>query len=110
MALFGELVVSKGSDKRLVHNDASAQPLGRGNVRGPETLFTHVTAGARYTYSDPDGRFRTTGAAQLYYNGEGYDGPFLEKHGLKLPVLGHAGPFCRPAIWKTAAASTAHCS
>lgn len=93
VALFGELVVSKGSDKRLVRETVPSplNPWGVETYVDRETLFTHVTAGARYTYSDPDGRFRTTGAAQLYYNGEGYDGPFLEKHGLKLPVLAALG-------------------
>ena len=51
-------------------------PFGLEVVTDRETLRFHATAGARLTYSDPDGRFSVTGAGQYYYNGEGYDGEF----------------------------------
>lgn len=93
VSVFGELVVSRGSDKRFVRETTPTllNSLGLEFFRDEETLFVHTTAGARYTYSDPDGRFTLTGAAQYYFNGEGYDRAFLEEHGWKLPLLVEAG-------------------
>lgn len=89
LAVFSELVVGKGSDKRFVRETTPSpgNPLGLETYTDDETLFVHATAGARYTYSDPDGRFTLTAAGQYYVNGEGYEPAFLEEHGLKLPVL-----------------------
>ncbi len=67
LALFGEAVVSKGSDKRFVDASPTNYPLDK-----RDDFFFHATVGARYSYSDPDGLFNVTGAAQYYFNGEGY--------------------------------------
>lgn len=68
LALFGEAVVSKGSDKGFVGRpDFSDYP-----VKDKDTLFFHATAGGLYTYSDPNNYFNFTTGLQYYYNGEGY--------------------------------------
>lgn len=68
LALFGEAVVSKGSDKGFVGmKDFSDYP-----IKDKDTLFFHATAGGLYTYSDPDNYFNITTGLQYYYNGEGY--------------------------------------
>lgn len=67
LAVFGEAVVSKGSDKRFVDALPTSYPLDK-----KEDFFFHATVGARYSHSDPDGLFNLTGAVQYYYNGEGY--------------------------------------
>ncbi|HBN95643.1 MAG TPA: hypothetical protein DDZ66_05030 [Firmicutes bacterium] len=66
-AVFGEAVVSKGSDKGF----ADALPMNYPTYK-KDDLFFHATAGARYSHSDPDGLFNLTGATQYYFNGEGY--------------------------------------
>ncbi|HEY8506291.1 MAG TPA: hypothetical protein VIL46_17015, partial [Gemmataceae bacterium] len=79
-SLFGEAVLSKGSDKRFVKEAPVSpdNPFGLAVVTDEETLRFHGTAGARTTYSDPDGRFSVSAAGQYYYNGEGYDGEFTK--------------------------------
>lgn len=67
LAVFGEAVVSKGSDKGFVDALPTSYP-----VYKKDELFFHATVGARYSHSDPDGLFNLTGAAQYYFNGEGY--------------------------------------
>lgn len=66
-AVFGEVVLSKGSDKGFVGATPFDYPVFKN-----DQLFLHLTAGARYSHSDPDGLFNLTAAAQYYYNGEGY--------------------------------------
>lgn len=92
-AVFGELVVSKGSDKKFVQltTPTSLNPLGLDVYTDKETLFTHATAGARYTHSDPDGRYTLTAVGQYYFNGEGYGRQILAEHGWKLPLMVMAG-------------------
>lgn len=82
LSLFGEAVLSKGSDKRFVQAVAVTpeNPLGMEVVADKETLRVHTTVGTRATYADPDGRFSVTAAGQYYYNGEGYDGEFSTAH------------------------------
>lgn len=67
VAVFGEAVVSKGSDKAFVGQLPTSYPIYR-----KDQAFFHATVGARYSHSDPDGLFNLTGAAQYYFNGEGY--------------------------------------
>lgn len=80
LALFGETVLSRGSDKRFVKEVPISldNPVGLEPFMDQESLFLHATVGARATYSDPDGRFSVTGAGQYFYNGEGYDGGFIK--------------------------------
>lgn len=93
VSLFGEVVTSKGADKQFVRKTAvtPATPLGLEVVTDSETLYAHLTAGARYTYSDPDGRYTVTGAGQYYFNGEGYDGGFIKENQLGLLALMMSG-------------------
>lgn len=51
VAVFGEAVVGKATDQ----------------------FFFQGTAGGRYSYNDPDGLFNLTGAAQYFYDEEGYE-------------------------------------
>lgn len=67
LAVFGEAVVSKGSDKGFVTGTTMDYP-----VYKRDQLFFHATAGARYSHKDPDGLFNLTLAGQYYFNGEGY--------------------------------------
>lgn len=55
VVLFGEAVVSKGSDIPFLDQDK---------------LFFHATFGGRYSHDDPDGLYNLTGAAQYYFTGE----------------------------------------
>lgn len=89
VSVFGEVVLSKGADKRFVRKTAvtPTTPDGLEVVTDSETLYAHATAGARYTYSDPDGRYTVTGAGQYYFNGEGYDGGFIKENQLGLVAL-----------------------
>lgn len=89
LAVFGEAMVSKGSDKRfaVATTPTWLNPLGLDVVEDKDTLFVQATAGARGSYSQPGGRFRVTAAAQYFYNGEGYEAAFLREHGAKLPAL-----------------------
>jgi len=77
-SLFGEAVLSKGSDKRFVEEVPASpdNPFGLAVVTDQNTLRFHGTVGVRATHSDPDGRFSVSAAGQYYYNGEGYDGEF----------------------------------
>lgn len=68
LAVFAEAVVLKGSDKGFV----DALPLNYPVVK-KDPLFFHLTAGARYSHTDSAGLFNLTGAAQYYFNGEGYE-------------------------------------
>lgn len=89
VSLFGEVVLSKGADKRFVRKTTitPTNPDGLEVVTDSETLYAHATVGARYTYSDPDGRYTVTGAGQYYFNGEGYDGGFIKENQLGLVPL-----------------------
>lgn len=90
VSFFGEGVVSYGSDKRFLQADSGA-PFGVKAVRKDEQLFVQGTVGIRHSWNDPDGRYNVTGAAQYYYNGEGYAaGEFeglLENHPLGVGAL-----------------------
>lgn len=68
LALFGEAVVSKGSDKYFA---GEGSPLDY-PIHKSDQLFFHATGGAMYSYSDPDKLFNITTALQYYFNGEGY--------------------------------------
>lgn len=93
LAVFGEAVVSKGSDKRFVKEApvSMTNPFGLEVYDDPDTVRFHFTAGARGTYSDPDGRFTVTAAGQYFYNGEGYDGDFLKKNRMKMLAMADTG-------------------
>lgn len=77
VSVFGEGVLSYGSDKRFLQADADA-PFGARAVRKDDHLFVHVTVGMRHSWNDPDGRYNVMGAAQYYYNGEGYPAGVFE--------------------------------
>ncbi|HHT90394.1 MAG: hypothetical protein QM451_12295 [Bacillota bacterium] len=66
-AIFGEAVLSKGSDKAFAGDLPFHYP-----VYKKDQLFFHTTVGARYSHDDPEGLFNLTAAAQYYFNGEGY--------------------------------------
>lgn len=91
LAVFGEAVFSKGSDKRFVREVpvSVTNPWGLEVYEDPDTLRLHLTAGVRGTYSDPDGTFSVTAAGQYFYNGEGYDEAFLKEH--RMTMLAMAG-------------------
>lgn len=89
-SLFGEGVVSYGSDKRFVQEDAGA-PFGVAAVSRDEEYFVHGTVGAHYALNDPEGRYNLFGAGQYYYNGEGYPKGFLQEHALGVGVLFKTG-------------------
>ena len=55
VSLFGEAMISNGSDKRFLEK---------------EQLFFKGTVGARFSRTDPQGLFSVAAAAQYYYNGE----------------------------------------
>lgn len=82
LALFGEVVVSKGSDKGFVQQEIPFYP-----IRNKEDLFFHATVGAGYSHNDPDGLFNLTSALQYYYNGEGYEDQELIRDFRKLYAL-----------------------
>lgn len=86
VSVFGEGVISYGSDKRFVQENVSL-PLGVEVIRKQSELFAHGTVGARFSYNDPDGRFSVSWAGQYYYNGEGYSKDFLRKHQTALAIL-----------------------
>lgn len=92
-SLFGEAVLSKGSDKRFVRSVpiSPEHPFGLAVTEDKESLFAHVTAGVHYTYTDPDRRYSISGAGQYYYNGEGYDGAFVRENGPGIFALVQAG-------------------
>lgn len=69
LAVFGELVVSQGSDKGFVEG----WPFDSYPIRYRDELFFQATAGARYSHSDVEGLYNFTAAGQYYYNGEGYE-------------------------------------
>lgn len=68
VALFGEAVVSKGSDKGFV----GEWSLFDYPIQKKDDLFFHLTGGGMYRYSDPNNLFNFMTALQYYYNGEGY--------------------------------------
>ncbi len=70
VSLFGEGVVTYGSDKTFV---TSFVPPHFTTVTYPDTFFFKGTAGARYQWSDDLSNFSFNVAAQYLYNGEGYD-------------------------------------
>ena len=72
LAVFGEAVVSKGSDKRFAEPALTPFPPVTYPVSEKDKFFLHATAGARYSHNDPDGLFNFTLAGQYYFNGEGY--------------------------------------
>lgn len=101
VSVFSEIVGSSGSDKRFVEADPTALS-GLRVVRKEEQLFAHATIGVMRSWNDPDGRFRVTGAAQYFFNGEGYAPGVLEdirKHNpLALRALVDAGELSRTDI------------
>jgi len=72
LAVFGEAVLSKGSDKRFAEAGPSLLHPPTYPVVEKDQLFFHATAGAMYNHNDPDGLFNLTLAGQYYFNGEGY--------------------------------------
>lgn len=99
VALFGEAVLSHGSDRRFVR-EAVTPPdlLGLEVYEDRDTVRYHLTVGARATHSDPDGRFSLTVAGQYLYNGEGYDGEFLKENLWKMGVLAQKGHLSDPDL------------
>lgn len=70
-AVFGEGVVNFGSDRRFVVEDASA-PFGVRADSKQGQLVLQGTVGLRRTWSDRDGRFHVTVAAQYLFDGDSY--------------------------------------
>lgn len=90
-SVFGEGVVSFGSDKSFVEETVPSQenPFGYKLVERDDTIF-QVTVGGRRSYTDPDGRFNFSGALQYFYNGEGYtDQEMLKDFRLNEMALGY---------------------
>ncbi|HHY10685.1 MAG TPA: hypothetical protein GX528_09005 [Firmicutes bacterium] len=62
LSLFGEAVLSRGSDKRFLEGGLPVEK---------DDLFFKATAGASYNHRDPNGFFNLFSALQYYYDGEG---------------------------------------
>lgn len=79
--LFGEAMVSDGSDSGFIvtADKTEDNPLGLEVVKR-KGLFFKGTVGARYSYTDPLGKFSSAGVAQYYYNGEGYEDTSILKN------------------------------
>jgi hypothetical protein len=75
-SLFGEAVLLAGTDRSYVREvtPTFANPLGVETYTKDEAVFKG-TAGARYGYSDVEGRINLNATAQYFYNGEGYEDP-----------------------------------
>lgn len=102
-SLFGEAVLSKGSDKRFVETApvSPGNPLGLAVFEEKERLFVHVTAGLRFVYPDPERRFTLSGAGQYYYNGEGYDGATIKDNRIGLFQLLATGQLAATDLMST---------
>lgn len=61
--IFGEAVLSKGSDKRFLEEGQL--------VKKEDETFFHGTLGASYNYKDCEDRFNLFAMSQIYYDGEG---------------------------------------
>ena len=69
VALFGEAVVSYGSDRSFLVEDVL------GLVDNPDDrLYVQGTVGARFSWMDDDSDLGVSFAGQYYFNGEGYGG------------------------------------
>lgn len=103
LSLFGEAVLSKGSDKRFVREVPVSpdNPFGLAVVTDQDTVRFHGTAGARAAYSDPDGRFSVSAAGQYYYNGEGYDGEFSKANRAAMLLLLGTGQLAATDVMST---------
>jgi hypothetical protein len=81
--VFAEGILSFGSDRRFVVEDADAVvmfggfpiPLGISTETYDDTVFPSITSGIRYSFSDDYALFDVSVAAQYYYNGQGYADP-----------------------------------
>lgn len=62
LSIFGEAVLSKGSDKLFFEGLEFVKKDG---------WFWHLTGGTSFNRSDPDGLFNFSGALQYYFDGEG---------------------------------------
>lgn len=71
-AVFGEGVLSYGSDKRFIVYDPES-PFGIAVVDRDDEFFVQGTLGFRHTFRDEEGHFNLSLAGQYLYNGEGYD-------------------------------------
>ncbi len=73
--VFGESVLSYGSDKKFVEEvDKSLEyPLGLEVVEKDDQYFYSGTVGVMYNHTDEEGNFSYNFALQYYYNGYGYD-------------------------------------
>ncbi len=84
VSLFGEGVVTYGSDKTFVQQDGML-------VTYDDTVFFKGTAGFRYSWSDDLSNFSFNVSGQYLYNGEGYsqdDQDFLTANRLKIMMSG----------------------
>lgn len=70
--LFGEGVLSVGSNRTFVAEDAKA-PLGIRTETEDDDLFPSFTLGTIYSFVDDDENFNLSVSLQYLYNGEGYD-------------------------------------
>jgi len=90
VSLFGEGVVTYGSDKTFVNSDFTT-------VRYDDTFFFKGTAGFMYSWSDDLADFSFNFAGQYLYNGEGYstdDQKFLtqNRQNAMLSITSGLGP------------------
>ncbi len=69
VSLFGEGVVTYGSDKTFVKQDGMSYAL----VTDDDTVFFKGTAGFRYSWSDDLSNFSFNVSGQYLFNGEGYE-------------------------------------
>ncbi len=74
--LFAEAVLSYGSDRTFVVEEAAA-PSGVGTRTYDDVLYPSATAGMRYRYADDRSWLDVTVSAQYLYNGQGYEDPDL---------------------------------
>ncbi len=89
--LFAEGVLSYGSDRTFVVEDAGA-PLGVSTRTYDETFFPSATAGFRYRWSDDRAYFDVSVSSQYLYNGDGYEDPdLLRRHAEGVEALVGSG-------------------
>ena len=90
-SLFGEAVVLAGTDRTYVREVTPTleNPLGLETYMKDEAVF-NGTVGARYGYSDVEGRINLNITAQYLYNGEGYTDPDVlsENRAAALALIG----------------------
>ncbi len=91
ISLFGEGVLSYGSDKRFVQEATGPGSPALAVVRRTDEPFAHATFGARLAVTDPQGRYSVSAAAQYAFNGEGYPPGFLAENGDEIQALVNSG-------------------